>query len=100
MICHSCERETEGVCTSCEKPVCDKCSVPYTLHNPVDYDLCTNCGDDCDEWRAEEYFKELKEDEERHKMVSLELAKTPQQREKEKVIINHLFEAIKRNLND
>lgn len=67
--CHSCGSETEWGCQSCEKPVCDKCTVPFTQFNQIDYTLCNNCNDDYqeayNEEKAEEVFFDSLEPEER-----------------------------------
>jgi len=57
-LCHSCGNEAEGQCQSCEQPVCDKCTVPFTQMNQIDYDLCNDCNDDYQEARAEEMYEE------------------------------------------
>lgn len=45
MKCHICGNETEFTCDRCEEPVCEDCCVTMTIHNQVDYPLCTVCGD-------------------------------------------------------
>lgn len=43
--CHICGIETEFTCDDCGEPVCENCCVPMTIHNNIDYPLCTVCHD-------------------------------------------------------
>ena len=45
MKCHICESETDFTCDRCGEPVCFDCCVPMTVHNQIDYPLCTTCED-------------------------------------------------------
>lgn len=100
MKCHSCGNDGEGMCVSCEQCVCDKCSVPYTYHNPVDYDLCQDCGDSRNKAMADEMQQELEYEKEQVKLAALELAKSPQRKAKERQIIDLIYKATNRNLHD
>ena len=51
--CHSCGAESDWYCEKCEKCVCEKCTVPFTQTNNIDYTLCNNCHDFYQEEYAE-----------------------------------------------
>lgn len=60
--CHICESLTEFTCDQCKQPVCEDCCVQMTIHNQIDYPLCTDCHDinkanDWDE-RSREWAKQ------------------------------------------
>jgi len=66
MKCHMCEQETDFWCDRCELPVCEDCCVQMTIHNQIDYPLCTDCDDTCQAHRyleccLEEDVKEAKQ---------------------------------------
>jgi hypothetical protein len=65
MSCHICGAETEFTCERCEEPVCEDCCTPMTIHNQIDYALCTDCNDYREEsaraeWRREDKIKQEK----------------------------------------
>ena len=62
-LCHICENETEWTCRDCGEPVCEDCCVPFTLHNQIDYTLCTFCHDGNETVRSLEYSRMEKEQE-------------------------------------
>ena len=41
--CHICESITDFTCDECGEPVCEDCCVQMTIHNQIDYPLCTYC---------------------------------------------------------
>ncbi len=82
--CYSCGAEAEGCCRTCEQPVCDKCTVPFTQFNQIDYDLCN----DCDAMHQEERAEELYED----SLTPTQLVKY----RKEKSLMSSLVRAIKK----
>lgn len=43
--CHICEAITDFTCDECWEPVCEDCCVQMTIHNQIDYPLCTYCQD-------------------------------------------------------
>lgn len=43
--CYICESLTEFTCDQCKEPVCEDCCVQMTIHNQIDYPLCTECQD-------------------------------------------------------
>ncbi len=45
MNCHLCESDTDFTCDRCGEPVCEDCCVKMTIHNQIDYPLCTLCGE-------------------------------------------------------
>ena len=49
-ICEVCESNVKEVylCERCERSYCDKCSVPFTATNNIDFNCCKSCaGQDC-----------------------------------------------------
>lgn len=58
MNCHICGNETDFTCDRCEEPVCFNCCVPMTIHNQIDYPLCTICEDVRNEMRHQEWERE------------------------------------------
>lgn len=62
MNCHICNGETDFTCVDCGEAVCEECCVQMTLHNQIDYVLCTICGDGREAERSRfhhaEYLKE------------------------------------------
>ena len=56
MECSVCEKETETYeCENCGEPVCEDCTVPYTLQNQIDYTLCNICHGVAEDERAKDY---------------------------------------------
>ena len=67
--CHLCERETDSNCRTCGEPVCFDCCVKMTIHNQIDYALCSLCGDVAESVKADHYqrIEEEKETEQKEK---------------------------------
>ena len=44
-FCDVCENNVKEVykCDICEQSYCDKCSVPFTATNNIDFNCCTDC---------------------------------------------------------
>lgn len=63
MRCHLCESETDFTCDRCGEPVCEDCCVKMTIHNQIDYPLCTLCGDAREEERRAYYRREEEQEE-------------------------------------
>ena len=63
MKCHLCEQETDFTCDRCGEPVCFDCCVKMTIHNQIDYSLCSLCGDVQQIARSEYYQKQEEEKE-------------------------------------
>jgi hypothetical protein len=63
MNCHLCESETDFTCDRCGEPVCEECCVKMTIHNQIDYPLCTLCGDAQEIEKAEYYQREREAEE-------------------------------------
>ena len=71
--CHICGTITDFTCDECGDPVCEDCCVQMTIHNQIDYPLCTYCqdsrhADDCAD-RSREWLR--KEEENKKKAESL-----------------------------
>lgn len=64
MVCHICGNETDFTCRDCDEPVCEDCCVPFTIHNQIDYPLCTYCHDGNEAAYNIEVSRERKEKEE------------------------------------
>lgn len=45
IVCHICDKETDGetLCQQCDEYTCQDCTVKFTQHNQIDYDLCEDC---------------------------------------------------------
>jgi hypothetical protein len=75
MKCTICEAETEYECEQCGDPTCENCLTPFTIHNQIDYCLCSCCHSGNDREKAdyyqgieaEEKEKERKKKEKSHK---------------------------------
>jgi len=65
--CHICEQSTDIICDSCGEPVCEDCCVKMTIHNQIDYPLCTSCEDHNNACRAEEDEREWQWQEDKRK---------------------------------
>ena len=63
--CHICESITDFTCDQCGEPVCEDCCVQMTIHNQIDYPLCTDCKDirDADDYdeRSREWARQEQE---------------------------------------
>jgi len=46
-ICEVCENNVKEVylCERCERSYCDKCSVPFTATNNIDFNCCKSCAE-------------------------------------------------------
>jgi len=58
MKCHICKKETDFKCESCEEPICDKCCIPFTIHNQCTDTICKDCDDNNTMMRAETKHEE------------------------------------------
>jgi len=58
--CHICGHITDFHCRDCDEPVCEDCCVPFTMHNQIDFALCTCCHDGN---QAREHLRRCKENE-------------------------------------
>lgn len=58
-IC-DCETEYDIICKYCGENICEDCLVPFTFHNPIDFNLCTICGEES-QYRASEAMHEQDE---------------------------------------
>lgn len=57
MSCHICDKYAEFECEQCGNEVCEDCCVPYTIHEPIDYTLCTECHGSNKDHRAHYYHQ-------------------------------------------
>lgn len=63
MNCHICGSETDFTCDRCDEPVCFDCCVPMTIHNQIDYPLCTICEEVREDLRRLELEREYAKEE-------------------------------------
>jgi len=73
--CHICGAVTDIVCQSCDNPVCEDCCVKMTIHNQIDYPLCTSCEDSNNTFRIEEDEREWQWQEAKRKKKEVIAAK-------------------------
>jgi hypothetical protein len=75
MKCHICEAETDFTCDGCFEPVCFDCCTPMTIHNQIDYPLCSLCNDMKQDEAARYYHEQDKKKEQIEKIKSDRKAK-------------------------
>jgi hypothetical protein len=60
MECHACGDPAYTLCDGCGQPVCEKCMIPFTIHNQIDFPQC----EDCEEYHTEQRILEIDRDRE------------------------------------
>lgn len=93
--CHICGEYADYSCENCGEYVCDNCIVPYTLHNPVDWTQCINCGDSATKAASDAYFAEI---ERNRKINELDTKKKSIRNEKARIRYNSAEQKEKRRL--